>query len=267
MIRTTLAAALIAAVSCNVALAKDAHKDTIVFGATVGDHADMFKAAVKPTLEKEGYKVKVIEFTDYIRPNLALAQHDLDVNEFQHKPYLDQFKQAHNLKLANVQQSPTAPMGLYAGRKSSLKDIADGDSISLPNDPSNEARALLLAQELGLIKMDKKVNPLTVSPKDIAENPHHIKFVELEAAQLPRSRQDVDFALVPGNYATSSGMALTSAIKLEHNRRYINWVVVRTSDVNKPWVKDVEAAYNAPIFKKWVHQHFKGYLLPDSWSK
>lgn len=265
--KKALTLALAAIVASQIALAKDPNKDTITFGATVGDHADMFKGGVKQTLEKDGYKVKVIEFTDYVRPNLALAQGDLDVNEFQHRPYLENFISAHNLKLTPVQQAPTAPMGVYAGSKKSLNDIADGDSISLPNDPANGTRALLLLQEIGLIKINSDINPLKASVKDVTENPHHLKFVELEAAQLPRSRNDVDFAIVPGNYATSSGMKLSDALHLENNRRYINWVVVRSDDVNKPWVKDVIAAYNAPVFKDWVDAHFKGYLLPDNWTK
>ncbi|SUO93943.1 MetQ/NlpA family ABC transporter substrate-binding protein [Suttonella ornithocola] len=248
------------------AQAKDPNKDKIVFGATVGDHADMFKAAVQPQLEKDGYKVEVIEFTDYIRPNLALANGELDVNEFQHKPYLDTFKAAKGLDITNVFQAPTAPLGLYAGKLNNLDQLKDSVRISLPNDPSNSARALLLLQDLGWLTLKKDIDALKASPKDIVDNPHKIEFVELEAAQLPRSRGDVDFAIIPGNYATSSGIKISDALHKEPGITFINWVAVRSEDTDKPWVKDVEAAYNSDSFKAWANEHFQGYKFPENWK-
>lgn len=249
------------------AQAKDPNKDKIVFGATVGDHADMFKAAVQPQLEADGYDVEVIEFTDYIRPNLALASGDLDVNEFQHKPYLDAFKETKGLNLTNVFQAPTAPLGLYSGKLTTLDDLQDGVQIAIPNDPSNSARALLLLQDLGWLTLKEDIDSLKASIKDVADNPHDIEFVELEAAQLPRVRGDVDFAVVPGNYATSSGLKISEALFREPNTNFINWVVVRDEDVDAPWVKDVQKAYNSDSFKEWAHAHFDGYKFPESWQE
>ena len=189
-----------------------AEKKEIVFGTTVGDFGDMVKDQIQPALEKKGYKVKLIEFTDYVRPNLALAEGELDINIFQHKPYLDDFKKEHKLDIIEAFQVPTAPLGLYPGKLKSLDELKDGVSVSAPNDPSNFARALVMLNELGWIKLKADVDPLTASKNDIAENPKNIQIVELEAAQLPRSRADVDFAIVNGNYAMSSGMKLTEAL-------------------------------------------------------
>ncbi len=192
--------------------AAGAEKQEIVFGTTVGDFGDMVKEQIQPALEKKGYKVKLIEFTDYVRPNLALAEGELDINIFQHKPYLDDFKKEHKLDITEVFQVPTAPLGLYPGKLKSLDEVKDGSSVSAPNDPSNFARALVMLNELGWIKLKDGINPLTASKNDIAENLKNINIVELEAAQLPRSRAYVDFAIVNGNYAMSSGMKLTETL-------------------------------------------------------
>lgn len=245
----------------------DPNKPEIVFGTTVGDFGDMVKNAVKPQLEKQGYKVKLVEFSDYIRPNQALANGDIDINIFQHKPYLDTFKKEHNLDLVEVFQVPTAPLGIYAGKMTALDQVKDGSSLAAPNDPSNFARALVMLNELGWIKLKDNINPLTASKADIAENTKNIKLVELEAAQLPRSRSDVDFAVVNGNYATSSGMKLTDALFQEPSFAYVNWSAVRTADKDTKWVKDVTNAYNSAEFKKYAHETFPGYKYPAIWNE
>lgn len=245
----------------------DPNKPEIVFGTTVGDFGDMVKNAVKPQLEKQGYKVKLVEFSDYIRPNQALANGDIDINIFQHKPYLDTFKKEHNLDLVEVFQVPTAPLGIYAGKMTALDQVKDGSSLAAPNDPSNFARALVMLNELGWIKLKDNINPLTASKADIAENTKNIKLVELEAAQLPRSRSDVDFAVVNGNYATSSGMKLTDALFQEPSFAYVNWSAVRTTDKDTKWVKDVTNAYNSAEFKKYAHETFPGYKYPAIWNE
>lgn len=245
----------------------DPNKPEIVFGTTVGDFGDMVKVAVKPQLEKMGYKVKLVEFSDYIRPNQALANGDIDINIFQHKPYLDDFKKQHNLDLVEVFQVPTAPLGIYAGKLTALDQVKDGSSLAAPNDPSNFARALVMLNELGWIKLKDNIDPLTASKADIAENLKNIKLVELEAAQLPRSRSDVDFAVVNGNYATSSGMKLTDALFQEPSFAYVNWSAVRTADKDAKWVKDVTNAYNSDEFKKYAHETFPGYKYPAIWNE
>ncbi|OHR76058.1 MetQ/NlpA family ABC transporter substrate-binding protein [Neisseria sp. HMSC70E02] len=242
-------------------------KKEIVFGTTVGDFGDMVKDQIKPALEKKGYTVKLLEFADYVRPNLALAEGELDINIFQHKPYLDDFKKEHKLDITEAFQVPTAPLGLYPGKLKSLDEVKDGSSVSAPNDPSNFARALVMLNELGWVKLKDGVNPLTASKADIAENPKNIKIIELEAAQLPRSRADVDFAIVNGNYAMSSGMKLTEALFQEPSFAYVNWAAVKTADKDSQWLKDVTEAYNSDEFKAYARQRFAGYKYPAAWGE
>ena len=248
------------------ALAADPAKKEIVIGTTVGDFGDQVKQSIKPILEKKGYKVKLVEFTDYVRPNLALQEGALDVNVFQHKPYLDSFAKEHKLTLTPVFQVPTAPLGIYAGKLKKLANVKVGSTVSAPNDPSNFARALVMLNDLGWIKLKPGINPLTASEHDIAQNVKKIKIVQLEAAQLPRSRADVDFAVVNGNYAISSGIKLTEAIYQEKSYAYVNWGVVKSADVAKPWAKDVVAAYNSNEFKAWAKKKFVGYKFPQAWK-
>lgn len=245
----------------------DPNKSEIVIGTTAGDFGDMVKNSVKPQLEKQGYKVKLIEFSDYVRPNQALANGEIDINVFQHKPYLDDFKKQHNLDIVEVFQVPTAPLGIYAGKSATLDQIKDGSTVAAPNDPSNFARALVMFNELGWVKLKDNIDPLTASKKDIAENTKNIKIVELEAAQLPRSRSDVDFAVINGNYATSSGMKLTDSLFQEPSFAYVNWSAVRTKDKDTQWVKDITNAYNSEEFKAYAHKTFPGYKYPAIWNE
>lgn len=255
------------AASASAAADNGAAKKEIVFGTTVGDFGDMVKEQIQPELEKKGYTVKLVEFTDYVRPNLALAEGELDINIFQHKPYLDDFKKEHNLDITEAFQVPTAPLGLYPGKLKSLEEVKDGSTVSAPNDPSNFARALVMLNELGWIKLKNGINPLTASKADIAENLKNIKIVELEAAQLPRSRADVDFAVVNGNYAISSGMKLTEALFQEPSFAYVNWSAVKTADKDSQWLKDVTEAYNSDAFKAYAHKRFEGYKYPAAWNE
>ncbi|MGM8888118.1 MetQ/NlpA family ABC transporter substrate-binding protein, partial [Psychrobacter sp. 1U2] len=146
----------------------DPEHTKIVIGTTEGDFADMVRNQVKASLEEQGYEVELVPFTDYVRPNLALAEGDLDINIFQHKPYLDTFKKENNLDLVEVFQVPTAPLGIYSGKKSTLDDVYKGMSVSAPNDPSNFARALVMMDDLGWITLKDNIDPLTASKTDIA---------------------------------------------------------------------------------------------------
>ena len=242
-------------------------KKTIVIGTTEGDFADMVRYQVKGELEAKGYTVKLTTFTDYVRPNLALAEGDLDINIFQHKPYLDTFKAENNLDLVEVFQVPTAPLGVYSGKKKTLEEAYNGMKVSAPNDPSNFARALVMMNDLGWITLKDNVDPLTASKSDIATNPMNIDIVELEAAQLPRARDEVDFAIINGNYATDSGIKLTEALYQEASFAYVNWSAVKTADKDAKWVKDVTDAYNSDSFKAYAHKSFPGYKYPKIWGE
>ena len=245
----------------------DPDHSKIIIGTTEGDFADMVRNQVKASLEEQGYEVELIAFTDYVRPNLALAEGDLDINIFQHKPYLDTFKTENNLDLVEVFQVPTAPLGIYSGKKTTLDDVYKGMSVSAPNDPSNFARALVMMSDLGWITLKDDVDPLTASKTDIADNSKYdIKIVELEAAQLPRARDEVDFAVINGNYATDAGIELTEALFQEPSFNYVNWSAIKSADTGKKWVEDVTNAYNSEAFKKYAHDTFPGYKYPKIWG-
>ena len=245
----------------------DPDHSKIIIGTTEGDFADMVSDQVKGSLEAQGYEVELITFTDYVRPNLALADGDLDINIFQHKPYLDTFKNENNLDLVEVFQVPTAPLAIYSGKKTDLNEAYKGMSVSAPNDPSNFARALMMMSDLGWITLKDNVDPLTAAKTDIADNSkYQIKFVELEAAQLPRARDEVDFAVINGNYATDAGIELTSALFQEPSFNYVNWSVVKSADSDKKWLKDVTNAYNSEAFKKYANETFPGYKYPKIWN-
>ncbi|XXQ67266.1 MetQ/NlpA family ABC transporter substrate-binding protein [Neisseriaceae bacterium B1] len=242
-------------------------KTEIRFGTTPGDFGDMVKEQIQSMLEKKGYKVTLTEYPDYVTPNNALAENAIDINIFQHKPYLDGFKTENKLDLTEVFQVPTAPLGLYPGKLTAIDQVKDGTSVSVPNDPSNFARALVMLNELGWIKLKDNIDPLKASKADIAENTKNIKLVEMEAANLPRSRTDVDFAIVNGNYAMSSGMKLTETLFQEPSFAYVNWSAVRTADKDSAWVKDITEAYNSEEFKTYAKQRFAGYKYPAAWGE
>ncbi len=244
----------------------DHDKQEIVIGTTVGDFADMVTESVQPYLEQLGYKVKLVEFTDYVIPNMALAEGAIDVNCFQHKPYLESFSQDRGLELSAITQVPTGPMGLYAGKQDALAKVKKGMRVAIPSDPTNQARALILLEDVGWLTLNPNVDPLRASEFDVQENPHGIKLVSLEAAQLPRSRQDVDFAVINGNYAASSGIAFSEGLFLEPSYDFINWVAVRSADKDRPFVQDVMDAYNSDDFKDYAVKRFEGYKYPESWE-
>lgn len=244
----------------------DPNHPVIKFGATSGDFADQIKDGIKPILEKQGYKVELTEFTDYVRPNLALDEGSIDVNVFQHLPYLNEFKATRKLNLSELVEVPTAPFGVYAGKLKSLDNAPDGASVGVPNDPSNLARSLVILKDLGWIELDSAIDPLTVSVKDIKSNKKNLKLIELEAAQLPRSRDDVDFAMINGNYAVSAGIPLTDALLIEPSFAFINWAVVKTENLDAQWAQDVKKAYESDAFQQYANKTFPGYKFPSFWK-
>ncbi|WP_442593480.1 MetQ/NlpA family ABC transporter substrate-binding protein [Parapusillimonas sp. JC17] len=243
--------------------AADAEKQNLVFGATAGYNYDVLKLAIVPQLEQKGYKVKLVEFNDYVQPNLALAQGSLDANLFQHISYLNRFKEDKKLDIIDIAQSTTAPMGIYSKTRKSLDETKEGDRYTLPNDPSNLARALLLLQKNGLVKVRADIDPLRVAERDVTENPKKIRLQPVEAAQLPRTVGDADFAIVPGNFAIAAGLALTSAVVLEEPPiQYQQVVAVRTADKDKQWAKDLAESFKSAEFKQALDKHFPGYVVP-----
>jgi len=247
----------------HAASAADPDKKEIRFGATAGPYSDQIRYGVKPILEKQGYKVTIVEFSDYVQPNLALADGAIDANAFQHVAYLKKFSADRKLQLSDVVQVPTAPIGIYSRKHKTLGEVKSGASVSLPNDPTNLARAIAMLQQFGWVTLKAGTDPIRASERDIDTNPHKLKLIQLEAAQLPRSLDDVDYAFVNGNFALASGLKLTEALSLEKiPDYYMNLVAVRTADLNKPYVKDIRAAYQSAEFKAVTQQRFAGFLPP-----
>ncbi|SDH60932.1 MetQ/NlpA family ABC transporter substrate-binding protein [Janthinobacterium sp. YR213] len=260
--RSILLSALTLALTATFAHAKDPKDITI--GTSAGPYADQIKLGIKPILEKQGYKVKLVEFNDYIQPNFALAEGSLDANVFQHIVYLKKFALEHKLALTDLIAIPTAPIAIYSKKHKTLDDVKEGTTVGLPNDPTNQARALVLLDQLGWIKLRASFDPVRASEKDIAVNTRKIKLLPLEAAQLPRSLGDTDYSFINGNYALASGLKLTDALVAEKiSPNYINLVAIRTADKDKQFAKDLAAAYRSREFLDITNKHFAGYSKPD----
>ena len=252
---------LATAISIN-AHAKDPKE--IVIGTSAGPYADQVKLGIKPILEKQGYKVRLVEFNDYIQPNFALAEGALDANIFQHIVYLTKFSTDHKLALTDLVTVPTAPIAIYSRKHKVLTDVKAGTTVALPNDPTNQARALVMLDQLGWIKLRDKFDPVRASEKDIATNLRQIKLLPLEAAQLPRALDDADYAFINGNYALASGLKLTDALAKEKvSTNYVNRVAVRTADKDKPFARDIAAAYRSREFLAITNKYFAGYAKTD----
>lgn len=239
----------------------------IKIGATAGPYSDMVKKAIKPGLEKLGYVVEIVEFSDYIQPNKALDNGDIDANLFQHTIYLENFEQENNMDLTALLTVPTAPMGIYSNVYSSLDEVKNGATITLPNDPTNAARALNTLRDEGLITINENADPLKVSEKDIDENKKNLKFQPIEAGQLPRSVESADLATVPGNFALAASMNLLDALALENMLdSYRNVVAVSAANEDSQLAKDLKAVVASDEFEKVIDEEFEGFGKPE-WMK
>jgi D-methionine transport system substrate-binding protein len=257
LLKSTLALAIAAAAAG--ALAQD---KPIKIGVTAGPHAQIFEQ-VKKIAERDGLKIQVVEFTDYIQPNAALAAGDLDANSYQHKPFLDQQVKDRGYKITNIAYTVNFPMGIYSKKVRSLKELKEGARFGIPNDPTNGGRGLLVLQDQGLIKLKPGVG-LKATPLDVVDNPKHLKFVELEAAQLPRSLDDLDAAAINTNYAVPAGLqpGKDSIAQESAKSPYVNVIAVREQDKNKPWVAKLVKAYQSEEIRKYVQAEFKGAVIP-----
>ncbi|OFT77378.1 MetQ/NlpA family ABC transporter substrate-binding protein [Burkholderia sp. HMSC10F09] len=242
-----------------------AEDKVIKVGTVAGPDAEVWQVVQKGAKEKEGLNVKVVEFNDYVQPNAALDAGDLDANSFQHQPYLDSQVKQRGYKIVTVGLTYISPIGVYSKKFKSLKELPQGAKIAVPNDPSNENRALLLLQAQGTIKLKAGAgtggNNATVL--DIADNPKKLKISELDAAQLPRVLPDVDAAVINTNYALAANLQPTKdAIALESlTSPYANVIAVRTKDKDQPWVKKLVKAYQSPEVKEFIKKQFKGSMV------
>ncbi len=233
-----------------------AQDKVVKIGVTPGPHAETMEF-VKDIAAEKGIDLKVIEFSDYVQPNAALAAGDLEANSFQHLPYLEAQVQDRGYDISSVAYTITFPMGIYSKKISKLDELQDGARVGIPNDPTNGGRALLLLESQGLIKLKEDAG-LKATPLDVVENPKKIKLIELDAAQLPRSLDDLDAAAVNGNYAAEAGMsAVKDSIALEPAQGpYANIIAVRTADKDEQWVKDLIDSYHNDKVKAFVEEKF-----------
>jgi len=239
-------------------------KKEIKLGATAGPYSDMLTKAIIPQLEEKGYTVELVEFGDYIQPNIALDNGDIDANLFQHTIYLETFEQQNNMDLEPLIIVPTAPMGFFSEKFTSVEEIADGATVALPNDPSNAARALSSLQEQGLIELDPEIDQLTASEKDVVKNDKNLVFQPVEAASLPRQIESVDIAAVPGNFALAAGLDLMDAMFLENMPdQYRNTVAVKAENKDSQLAKDLKEIVESAKFEEVIDAEFEGFGKPE----
>lgn len=238
---------------------------TIKVAASPTPHAQIL-SQVKDVLKEQGYELEIIEFTDYIQPNLVVNSGAVDVNFFQHKPYLDDFNKVYKTNLVSVASIHYEPFAIYAGKSSDLKYIKNGATIAIPNDTTNESRALVLLENNGLIKLKAGVG-LSATKKDIIKNPYNLNIIELEAAQISKMINDVDFVVLNGNYALSKGLDITKALSIEENdsdaaRTYANVIVVKDGNQNNKAVLALIEALKDIRVKQYINETFKGSVVP-----
>ncbi|NLV99369.1 MAG: ABC transporter substrate-binding protein [Clostridiaceae bacterium] len=258
-----LALVVSVAAACGKKDDKDGKKLTIA--ASVTPHAEILRVAAKE-LEKDGYEVEVKEFTDYILPNKVTTDGDVDANFFQHISYLNHYNESNNTDLVSVGGIHYEPLCVYGGKTSSLSDLADGATIAVPNDSSNEARALMVLEQEGLIKLREGAG-LAATILDIVDNPRNLDIKELAAEQLPRSLEDVDFAIINGNFALQSGLSPEDALAVETLsgetlELYQNVLAVNKGRENDPAIQALYKALKSDAVKDFINESWKGAVVP-----
>ena len=267
-VTVSLAAALaIGTITANgVLVSADAEKGTIKVAASATPHAEILEEA-KPILEKEGWDLEVTVFDDYVQPNLVVESGDFDANYFQHIPYLDNFNEEQGTHLVNAGGIHYEPFGIYPGTKKTLDDLEDGDTIAVPNDTTNEARALLLLQDNGVITL-KDGAGLEATVKDIEENPKNIQIEELEAAQVSRVKDEVAFVVLNGNYALQAGYSVSKdsiaheTSDSEAAKTYVNIIAVKEGNEDNEAVKALVDVLKSDEIKDYINETYDGAVVP-----
>ena len=266
LIAAALTGALVlGTVGTSVVFAADDDK-TITVAASETPHSEILEAA-KPILEEEGYDLEVTVFDDYVQPNEVVESGDFDANYFQHIPYLNSFNEEKGTHLVNAGGIHYEPFGIYPGTKSSLDDIADGDTIAVPNDTTNEARALLLLQDNGIIKL-KDGAGLEATVNDIEENPYNVEIVELAAEQVARVAEETSYIVLNGNYALQAGYSVSKdALAYETSdseaaKTYVNVIAVKEGNENSDKIKALVAALKSDEIKDFINEKYDGAVIP-----
>ena len=238
----------------------------ISIGATPAPHAEVLEI-VRDVLAAQDIDLEIVVFNDYIQPNLAVENGQIDGNYFQHYIYLNSFNEENNTHIVPVIPVHYEPFGIYAGKCASLEEIPDGAQIALPNDGTNEARALLLLEQEGIVKLTEGVG-LNATKLDVIENPYNVELIEIEAAQLPRSLSSVDYAVINGNYAIDAGLKATDALAFEDaesdviKNNYANVLAVKEGNENNEAVLSLAAALNSPEVKAFMEETYEGAVVP-----
>lgn len=240
----------------------------IVVGASIEPHASILNSdAVKKSLEADGFKIKVVEYTDFVQPNVATEDGSLDANFFQHTPYLLDFNEKNGTHLVNVADVHFEPYGIYPGKTKSIEEMKDGSQIAIPNDSTNEARALILLEKAGLIKIKENAG-LEATVKDIVENKKNLEIVEMEAAQTVKVLRDVDLSVINGNYALSEGLSATEDALLvedtasEASNTYPNIIVVKEGNEETAKTKALIKAVTSEETKAFIEEKWEGAVVP-----
>jgi D-methionine transport system substrate-binding protein len=245
-----------------VAAAGPGRAETIKVGVTAGPHAQILEA-VKPVAARNGLDIQIVEFTDYVAPNVALDAGDLQANSFQNQPYLDNQKADHGYRIESVAFTVNFPLGIYSRKYKSWDAVPEGATLSIPSDPTNGGRVLLMLQDKGVLKLRPDVG-FKPTITDIVDNPRKLRIIAVDAAQTARTLDDIDAAGINTNYATQAGLdPVKDAILREDPKGpYTNIIVVRSADRDKPWVKLLVQSYQTPEIREFVLTKFKGAVLP-----
>lgn len=238
---------------------------TVTIGATPAPHAAILEVAAK-LMEADGYTLDIKEFDDYVTPNTSLEDGSLDANYFQHVTYMNDFNDERGTHLVNAAGIHYEPLGLYAGKTASLDALADGAKIAVPNDATNEARALLLLEQEGLIKLKEGVG-VSATKSDVEENPHNFEFVEMEARLTPTVLQDVDMAVVNGNYAIDAGLKIADALAVESAEgdaaeAYVNVIAVKEGNENDEGIQELIKCLKSDEVKSFIEETYEGAVVP-----
>ena len=239
--------------------------ETVTVGASPAPHAEILEAA-KDAMAAKGYDLEIVEYVDYVQPNLALESGDLDANYFQHITYLEDFNAERGTHLVSAGSIHYEPFGIYAGKTASLEELADGAQVAVPNDATNEARALLLLEAQGLIKLQDGAG-LAATKNDIVENPKNLDIVEIEAAQIPRSLSSVNVAVINGNYAIDAGLSVADALAVEASDseaavKYANVVAVQEGHENDPAIQTLVEVLKSDEIREFMETTYGGAVVP-----
>lgn len=236
-------------------------------GVTTGPHEQVFEVVKKVAERDYGLKIQIVPFTDYVRPNAALDAGDLEANSYQHRPFLAAQIRARHYKLVGLGRTWIGPIGIYSKKYKAFQDIPRGATIGIPNDPANESRVLLLLQHAGAITLRTGIDPVAgvnATPRDIVDNPRGFKFVEIDAAQLPRTLDDFDATTINADYALKAGLhPVRDTLLVEGaDGPYACVIAVREADRDQPWAKQLVQAYQSPEVKAFIQQKFEGAIIP-----